>query len=620
MRQSGRFPPCFPIRRPARSGFCEKPSYENCRSDLANTGIYVIAPEVVKLIPDGKMWDFAKDVFPLMLKKGLPLGYYEEKGYWCDIGDIRAYKRCCADMLAGRIALSPAQAEIKNTDDGGKCFISGTALISPDAVISGNTVIGRGVYISSGAKLRGAIVMNGAFIGEDTTLNDCIICSDAKICSGSAVYENAVVGEGSVIGENTVISSGIRIWQNKQIAKGSFVTGDVKYGSVSSPDFSEDGIHGATNTVITPEYAGRTGCAAAEISSGRIAVACGEGSAARALKSSVLSGIASTGKTGFDCGEIPLPVLSYVSGLLGCDIMLHISANEQTRILIYSQGMMPLTRSQERIFENALKRGEFMNAGWEDFGETRIFNGAPALYEALLYKNSRFTLPYDIAIMCRSEELKRICQPFAKSIGTGREKLVITLNERGTSAEISCGTTKIDADSMKLIACRLNSARGHDTALPNDFPHTAELVAQQYGGSIIRYYASSMDNRDRQARELAAKQRINTDGFLLTLKVLLFLYEQGCSPKEALAMLPRSSTEKRFIRISCPPQRLFGRVGAVPEENEGAVISDEDKRVFMRPDKRGTGLYLYAESFGTETASSLCDKAEKLLRDAMDKK
>ncbi len=523
------------------SGFSEKPSYINCRSDLANTGIYVISPKVLELIPDDRPSDFAKDIFPEMLGREMALGYYADSGYWCDIGDIAAYKRCTNDLIAGKIRAEPAPRLItRNSHISRTSFIAEGASFSPKALAAGSSSVGSGAYISDGAKLNNAIVMDGAFIGEDATLNDCIICSGARIGSGAAVYEDAVVGEGAVIGENAVISSGVRIWTNKRIERNSSVTSDVKYGSSAPPEMSEEGICGATNTVMTPSFAVRTGAAAAKISDRGIAVSYADGSASECIGKAVLSGISSAGQTAYDCGSVPLPVLAYASELLGTDVMIHVMSKAQTKIPIYAAGLLPLKRGRERIFHGALTRGEYMSSGWDSFGRIVRVTDPELLYRARLAEMSRFTVPYDVRIVSRNTRFREICTPFAKLISAGREKLTVNIGERGDTCEMSCGDTFLDSVAMTLIACADTAERGLDVAIPFSFPHTAEETAKLFGGRILRYFASSMDDRDEEARKLAAEQLFLRDGFMLALKVLGFLARHSVTPSEALELVPSS--------------------------------------------------------------------------------
>lgn len=587
--------------------FSEKPSYINCRSDLANTGVYILSPAVLELIPENEPYDFAKNVFPDMLGRNMKLMNYEEKGYWCDMGDIPAYKRCTEDILEGRLkGYEPKE-----------WLIGENCMIDPEAFISGKTVIGSSVSVGRGAKLRNAVVMDGAFIGENTTLNDCIICSDAHIGSGAAVYENAVVGEGAHIGENAVICGNIRIWQDKTVENGAFVNSDRKYGVRSPVEITEDGICGETNTVITPEFAGKLGCAVSRIAGSYIAVACGNDNAAETLKNALLSGISSTGKQCFDCGNASLPVLLHTASLLNCSLVVHIDSKTRTDILIYNSGMLPLTRVQERLLENALNRGEYLSASWNNFSCINKFTGAIPLYNAMLEGITDFTVPFHITLNCMNDSAS-VCLPYAAKIGTGKAELTITLSERLTKAEIADNKGNvIDYDSMIMLAVMSKLRKGAETALPFAFPRVADVMAEQLGGKIHRFYASSMDNRDAEARRIAAEEKFLYDGFVLAVQVLKFISENKLTIPEALELLPKFSEIRKFIYISCPPQKILGRISGDTSESEGVVISGDGERIFLRSNKKGNGLYMFAESASSETAAELCAKTEKLIKDIM---
>lgn len=87
--------------------FVEKPSWAQVVTDLVNTGIYILSPRVLKAIPADSPFDFARDLFPSLLKQnelllGVPLD-----GYWCDVGTPLSYYRCCADALEGKLKLEP---------------------------------------------------------------------------------------------------------------------------------------------------------------------------------------------------------------------------------------------------------------------------------------------------------------------------------------------------------------------------------------------------------------------------------------------------------------------------------------------------------------------------------
>ena len=56
--------------------FQEKPDPREAISKLANTGIYILEPEVLGYVPDNTFFDFAEDMFPRLLEAGVNfLGY-----------------------------------------------------------------------------------------------------------------------------------------------------------------------------------------------------------------------------------------------------------------------------------------------------------------------------------------------------------------------------------------------------------------------------------------------------------------------------------------------------------------------------------------------------------------
>lgn len=90
--------------------FIEKPQWSRVVTDLVNTGIYILSPRAMALVPEGRPFDFAKELFPLLLARGERLRGVALDGYWCDVGTPLAYYRCCIDALEGRLDILPGTA------------------------------------------------------------------------------------------------------------------------------------------------------------------------------------------------------------------------------------------------------------------------------------------------------------------------------------------------------------------------------------------------------------------------------------------------------------------------------------------------------------------------------
>ena len=87
---------------PRERGFIEKPAGAR-RFPIWRIRVFIsFDPACLALVPEGRPFDFAKDLFPEMMRRGMPLYGYRAEGYWCDIGDLRAYLQCQRDLLAGK--------------------------------------------------------------------------------------------------------------------------------------------------------------------------------------------------------------------------------------------------------------------------------------------------------------------------------------------------------------------------------------------------------------------------------------------------------------------------------------------------------------------------------------
>jgi mannose-1-phosphate guanylyltransferase len=180
--------------------FQEKPATCSAISNLANTGIYVLEPEVLKYIPENSFFDFAKDVFPRLLKAKEKLVGYEGDFYWSDIGNLDAYRTAQRDVLSGAV-----RVKIPGERLGRNQWVDRDVQLAPTVVVEGRAVIGRGVVIGQGVTLTGDVAVGGACrIGPKATIKQSILLP------GSCVDEGAYV-------ENSVIGHGYRVRSGEQI-------------------------------------------------------------------------------------------------------------------------------------------------------------------------------------------------------------------------------------------------------------------------------------------------------------------------------------------------------------------------------------------------------------------
>ncbi len=292
--------------------FLEKPMWSQVFSDTVNTGIYILSPSVLDMI-DTTPCDFSKDVFPGLLSEGKPIYGFLTDGYWCDIGDLDAYRHCHYDILDHKLNIETSSDEYK-IEEGAKIgknvLIGRGSVIKKGANIDSYSVIGENVTVYPGASIKRSIIYDGCVIGHNTEIRGAVICKKSIIKQGGAVYEQCIIGENSVIGEDAKIKPGVKIWPHKVVSDGEVVSENVIWGnSLRSGLFDEIRIKGEINTDISPFLAAKIGAAFGSMKKGgKIALASDGSGAADMIKSAVKSGLMSTGAKVFDFGTQQIPV------------------------------------------------------------------------------------------------------------------------------------------------------------------------------------------------------------------------------------------------------------------------------------------------------------------------
>jgi NDP-sugar pyrophosphorylase family protein len=163
--------------------FQEKPAPGTARSNLANTGVYIFEPEVLRRIPPKTFYDFGRQVFPELLAAGSAFYGIRQQAYWCDVGTPGEYRRVHRDALSGRIHLElPEGSTLSNG-----VLIGKGANVSTAATIEAPTVIGAGCTIEQGAHIISSILWDGVYVGAGARVADAVLGTKARVEAGATV-------------------------------------------------------------------------------------------------------------------------------------------------------------------------------------------------------------------------------------------------------------------------------------------------------------------------------------------------------------------------------------------------------------------------------------------------
>jgi len=233
------------------SRFVEKPTPKEAPSNLANTGLYMVSPEIRKIfkekgvkqiIKERHRLDFGYDFIPYIIKTGRPVYGYTLKGSWYDVGTPKRYLEAMHDMLHGRFS--------SLTDFGGKLdeasiWVQGESYESMKRrqeiirkikqgkiEVNGAVLIGRHCKINDGAKIVNSCIDNYTKIGKNVEIVNSAVM-DRVIIEEKAEINESIIGRHVTIlsspGKQTKINSVSVIADDVTIERGCKLTATKIY-------------------------------------------------------------------------------------------------------------------------------------------------------------------------------------------------------------------------------------------------------------------------------------------------------------------------------------------------------------------------------------------------------
>lgn len=200
--------------------FVEKPLPKDAPSNLANTGLYVLSPEVKKIFKEkgiqqiikekGRL-DFGYDFIPYVIESGRPVYGYTLKGNWFDVGTPKSYLEAMKNLLNGKFSTL--------NDFGGRLSEKGLVWVQGESTdsekrrqetilkikqkkieIEGAVLIGRHCQIEDGARIVNSCIDDFTRIGKNAVVANSAIMDRVIIGDNAEVYD-------SIIGRHVVVNS-----------------------------------------------------------------------------------------------------------------------------------------------------------------------------------------------------------------------------------------------------------------------------------------------------------------------------------------------------------------------------------------------------------------------------
>lgn len=556
--------------------FIEKPSWECVYSNLVNTGIYVLSRSVLDYVPADKPFDFSKDLFPLLMAKGITIHGYKADGYWCDIGNIREYMRCNRDVLCGAADIEFSSEPCPGADVRPPCVI-GKNVRAEGAVIGPYAVIGDGCVIGEGCVVEGSILGRNCEIADSGRVQNALLCDNVKCGPGVKVYDYAVISDNCTVGRDATVSCESLVYPDSFIEAGAMIKQHVMRG-VRKTLFERGRIHRPENV---SEYS-QWGYAFGSNFEGNIGVAAEDG---RCLAESlgIMCGVMGSGRGVMNMGECDMNAFRYTIKAYGFGGGIFVTGEH---LWFFEEDGLPLSRFSERKVLRAFYEPQPFDGG---AGRYRILNHYMNVY---VHKLKRYLLntpviKFQVVAPAFLTELMNIRS------ADGEEKIYIndSLSVAGYTDE-----------QVKCAVCHAYGSTYGKVYIPYDFPHIAESIGKAGGFEVIRL---AYDDPDR--RYLYDMTDVSVMGCVL----LRYLSKKKMTFAELAAKLPDIYVSRAEVDADrCTVmRRLSSELNDCNDLSEGVSFRDDVNKNYVTvvPKRDSNGFRLVAESLNSETAGELCD-------------
>lgn len=615
------------------TGFSEKPAWDKVLTDRVNTGIYVLTPAAVDLIPEGREYDFGKELFPRLLREGRGLWAVPASGYWCDIGSPEAYLCCCMDLIEGKADIdlgapevSPgvwAHVPLAGVRVTPPVYVGEDCRVAPGASLGPEAVLSRGTTVERGSRVVRSVV-NGASVGVNCDLEGAIIGRDAALESGAGVGSGCVVGDRARVAAGAVLSPGVRLWTDREAPAGRVLQKSVTAATPRErPAFSDDlHIRSALRGSMTPEAAMSLGWALGKDS--RVGTAHSGGEGARLLSDAVACGVTASGG---ECCRLDCDFEAQLAGsmdvfALGAAVFVREEGSAVTLTVLGPHGL-PLPSGKRRALESALASGAAVTA--ERVGTVTVITGAARSYVSGIIDEVKslsgpLLRPAGAAVTGSGAEnraLRCVLAGLGLEIGEAGEGVPsFDVLPGGFSLEVrdERGRKTDPAHALALAALAAMRLGVSTLAIPENLPAAAERLAARYGCKLTA------------AREGdVCRQRYLRDAILGAALIAAAMSRDNAQLARLRDDLPPFEAAERRVEVSCSRARAMELLAGARAEfaadlTAGLRLTEGRGTLRVSPTFDGKNLLLRAEGANREDAASLLDEYERVAREAAEGK
>jgi mannose-1-phosphate guanylyltransferase/phosphomannomutase len=610
--------------------FQEKPSWSEVVTDTINTGLYVLEPSIFEYYERDQVFDFSKDLFPLLLRDEKPLYGYVAEGYWNDIGNLEEYVRSTRDVLAGKVVVDWQAEEADGIWKEAGVDIAPSAVLHPPvylgrdvkidagAIIHGPTVIGDNTVVEQRAHIDRSIIWRNDYIGSYSEVRGSLLADECNVKANAVVFENAVIADQSVIGRGAIIQPNVKIWPHKEVEAGAVVSTSIIWGSAGRRVlFGRRGVSGLINVDFTPDALARLGSAYASTMPIGASITINRDLAvpSRMLKRAIASGLPSAGANVMDLSAVPIPVARFYTCASSAVGGVHVRISSYDRSVVhvnfFDRNGMDLDKGTQRKIETAYFREDFRRAHLDDIGTTTYAPDVAGRYTRAFMDHvdreglarAAYRMVIDYSFGSTGQLLPSIlddlsCHVIDLNVGTNLTRTVRSSPEYATAyAELAqiVSALKFDLGFMldvngerlevvdgrgnqvsrmamlAALACLVfQQSKGAAVAVPVDAPTVFEQLAAAHGGRVIR---TRLDNQSLMSAAAQKGVRLGGDGRgRIIFSEIHPAFDAMFTMVKLLELLANAHTTLHEVVASLPAWHVSEGTVACPWDRRGKVM------------------------------------------------
>lgn len=625
--------------------FVEKPGWGEMCSDTVNTGIYLLEPEVLSYIPEDKPYDFGRELFPLLVEKGLNVCGYPMEGYWCDIGDTAAYLKAHVDAMDGRIDLRtgvrpggvikmPGAQVDRGAVLEAPCFIGSGARVEEGARVGAYSVLGAGSVVKRQASVKRSVLWRGAMICERAQVRGSVLQAGATVGREASAFEESVLGDNATLGERCVLMPTVRVWPHKQVDDGQKVDQNLVWGCRRQLDGAGEAL-----PIQTPAQAVRIAQAyCAALKPLEVAIGCDASCEGLAYKSAAVAGLMAQGAQAVDIGVSTLQQLRHAMWSMGIAGGLY--AREGGMLPLAQQGAA-LDKNQARALGGALAREDYARAFSCAVKRPIQATGTQLSYIASVLEDTApdaFAGPtLHVAAYAPSELLLGRCEQALRRAGLsvraeweeemmelGQDEIGIWLDESGEGVRFCDGQGMFtEAENQQLLIWTALKMGVKRVVLPTGMTRSVEQIAQNCAAEIVRTRSDRAEWMRAMLKEDSIQFRMHFDGIYAAVNVLSQLRASNLTLRGWQRSMPAVYRRTRSVPVELREraQVLRRLAEEVPDADltDGLRVEKDGGWAWVNFSEDRSNCRVVSEARDAEFAKELCDfyatELEKVLKD-----